>query len=165
MDEEKKHKIILSVIEKLTEERGRIEASLKAARQAAVDAPGAMQSHSDTTKFQMGILADNIAKTLEDKKLAIQELTMFAGRRAYHTSSVNIKLGSLVHVKTNDGEIKLYFILPAGSGTEIMDENRHFFVIGPSAPIAAVLLGKSEGDTVTLRLPAKTNMFFIEKVE
>ena len=39
--------------------------SFESARQAAIAAPGAMQSKSDTTKFQMSRLAENFLNTYQ----------------------------------------------------------------------------------------------------
>ena len=48
-----KQKLLQCIIETLAQREKSAKQNLEATRQAAIEAPGAMQSHSDTTKWQM----------------------------------------------------------------------------------------------------------------
>ena len=150
-----KHKLILAVIEALGKEAGELDASFKAAKQASVEAPGAMESHSDTTKFQMSQLAGNISDMLQQKELAIKTLTEFAESRKYEIGETGtVRFGSLVRAKIDGGEIKQYFVLPAGGGTRIQFGEKNVLVVSPPAPIAVALLNRKVGEKTELQLPA-----------
>jgi len=63
-DKVEKKKIIAKVIGRLEAKKAELERSLKETRKAATEAPGFMQSASDTTKSQMNTLAHNFEVAL-----------------------------------------------------------------------------------------------------
>ena len=69
-----KQKLLQYVIETLTQREKNAQQSLEAARQAAIEAPGAMQSHSDTTKWQMSRRAEAIERSLFETQRALNAL-------------------------------------------------------------------------------------------
>jgi len=118
-----KQELLQRVIETVMQERKKAEESLATTRQAAIDAPGAMQSHSDTTKSQMSRLAEEIERSIEEKNFALRTLQGMAHSGLPSDTEV-IKIGSVVEVLTERGEREIYFILPVGGGIEIVDNDR-----------------------------------------
>jgi len=59
------------VIGKIEKEIAKDEGTLAGLRQASIDAPGAMESHSDTNKFQSGSLANSVGLLIEEKYTAV----------------------------------------------------------------------------------------------
>lgn len=160
-----KKEIVLAIVAELTREKEELTASLETTRQAANDAPGAMQSHSDTTKYQMSQLAERIAESLRQREIAIRELVVFTDEGTHGEPAKRIELGSLVEVEVEGGEKKRYIILPAGSGIQITRDDFRILVVMPTAPIAAALLDKRQGDTVNVRLPAGNRTMRIVSIE
>lgn len=143
-----KNTLLEIVIEKLKTEKQDIETGLKTAKQTAVDAPGPMQSHSDTTKFQMNVLFENLKQTLEEKENSINTLISFSKNQP--SSLTTVQLGSVVELK-DSGEIKFYFILPAGGGIKVEKDNKIITAITPQTPLATALQGKNKGDKIKFR--------------
>ena len=146
-----KQKLLQRVIETVMQERKKAEESLATTRQAAIDAPGAMQSHSDTTKSQMSRLAEEIERSIEEKNFALRTLQGMAHSGLPSDTEV-IKIGSVVEVLTERGEREIYFILPVGGGIEIVDNDRTITVATVRAPIAIALIGKRQSQTVRLQI-------------
>lgn len=140
--------ILSAVIDELKTEKQEIEAGLKTTKQTAIDAPSPMQSHSDTTKFQMNILADNLKRSLEEKENSINALILFSQNQP--NSSSIIQMGSVIELR-EAGSVKFYFILPAGGGIKIEKNNKIITVITPQTPLAAALQGKSKSDKIKFR--------------
>jgi transcription elongation GreA/GreB family factor len=146
-----KQKLLQHVVEALTQERRNTERSLEAARSAAIEAPGAMQSHSDTTKSQMSRLSEEMQRSIDEKDLALRALNalMYSGL----PSNVEaVKVGSVVEVRDGRNERAIYFILPAGGGIKVVDGDRTILVVTPRAPLSVALLGKRRGETVKLQI-------------
>jgi len=142
--------ILLAVVtDKLKKEREEVENQLKITKQAAIDAPGAMQSHSDTTKFQMNSLADTLRQLIKEKEEAIDNLNSFPPDKLNFSSIIQI--GSVIEIK-EDKNIKYYFILPVGGGIKIKQNNKIITVITPDTPIVAALQGKKKNDKINFEI-------------
>ena len=143
-----KNALLAIVIEKLKTEKQEIQAVLNTTKQTAIAAPSPMQSHSDTTKFQMNILANNQKQSLEEKENSINSLISFSQNRL--NSSSSIQLGSLIELK-EVMDLKFYFILPAGGGIKIEKDNKVITIITPQTPLATALQGKNKGDKIKFK--------------
>ena len=146
-----KKSLIEAVINELKRQEIEIENSLRTTRKAAIEAPGAMQSKSDTTKFQMNILSDTLKATLFEKKNAINIMSAFPESQLKLLNHVQI--GAIVELQKNKGNIYFYFVLPEGGGIEIEYDTKRITVVTPKTPIVRSLLEKIEGDLVEFKTP------------
>jgi len=122
------------------------ESQLAALVSQANDAPGAMQSHSDTTKSQFSNMAAQHQASIADRResLAIlKELEMTA------LTNEAINVGSMVKAQREVGET-WYIMMPIGGGRTITTSNMSITVITPGTPIGDLIFGKMPGDTVNL---------------
>jgi len=148
-----KKALIEKVVEKLQKEVSELEANITSMHQAAIDAPSAMQSHSDTTKFQMNALKDDVEKQLSTKNGELEMLEKFEIMPI--TPSKEIRSGSLIKIKDGEKEIN-YFFLDGGSGIQIEDESKNMIiVVGGNSPMGNALLGKKVGDEVVTQFRSK----------
>lgn len=148
-----KKALIEKVVEKLQKEVLELEANITSMHQAAIEAPGAMQSHSDTTKFQMNALKDDIEKQLSTKNRELEILEKFEIMPV--PSSKEIQSGSVVKIKDGEKEIN-YLFLEGGSGIHIEDESgNRFIVVGENSPMGKVLAGKKVGDEIVTQFGSK----------
>ncbi len=145
--------ILAGILKELEQQRMELQENLDTTKQAAVDAPGAMQSKSDTTKFQMNTLANAMRRSLTDKDQVIHALKDFSASQIKDHDTVQI--GAIVEVKEDNGQQLTYFSLTQGGGTEIHHAGKLITVVTPNAPISAFLLGKKKGDTVEFPIPSK----------
>lgn len=159
-----KHELLQHVIETIMLDIEKAEKSFVTTKQAAIDAPGAMQSHSDTTKSQMSRLAETIQRSIEEKNLALRILQNMAQSVLPLYTGV-IKIGSVVEALTEHGERETYFILPVGGGIEIVDNDQTIVVITTRAPIAVALIGKRQNQIVRLRVGSQQRELTIVDIQ
>jgi len=148
-----KKALIEKVVEKLQKEVSELEANITSMHQAAIDAPSAMQSHSDTTKFQMNALKDDVEKQLSTKNGELEMLEKFEITPVM--SSEEVSNGSIVKIKDGEKEIN-YLFLEGGSGIQAEDELGNIvIVVGENSPMGKILFGKKIGDEIITQFGSK----------
>lgn len=159
-----KSKLLKDVINALKKNIESIEKNVETMTQALIDAPGAMQSHSDTTKSQMGHMVDALQKSLSEQSHTLSILQGMTNS----SSSIkpgHVKIGTLVEVADDNNEKGLYLILPAGGGMKIGNEDGTVMVVTPRAPIAATIIGKKRGDVTELKIGHLTKRLTILDIQ
>ena len=132
----------------------RLRENMEGTKARMIDAPGAMQSHHDTSKVELGWLMDGFAKRavlLEGTMGAIDRITT-PSLCAYVNGKIVV--GSLVRLKCEDGNPAHemhYLIVPDGQGRKVEYEGAEAIIISPTAPIAAIILGKEVGDIISIK--------------
>lgn len=156
-----KKNLIERLLINLEEEAESLRNSAESARQAAIDAPGAMQSKSDTTKSQMSRLAENLSSLYHQTQRSISALREIDTSR---TCKV-VEIGAIVKIKEGQNE-DYYFILPPGCGGQsIKLEKQEVNTIAVNSPMAQVLLNKKAGDVVKVKVPAGLRVFRVIEIE
>ena len=142
-----KEKIKELVLDNLIKTREELAKSYESYKDAAREAPGAMQSHSDTSKFQSNILAENIAQQLSLFDRAIKTI-----KECIHKNG-DVGVGALIKIKEN-GEIKYFYFVPEGvGGFRLEDGGNNVQVVAINTPIGKNLFGKVPGDKIEMNLP------------
>ncbi|MBT9169422.1 MAG: hypothetical protein DDT19_02781 [Syntrophomonadaceae bacterium] len=157
-----KQKLLQYVIETLAQREKSAKQSLEAARRAAIEAPGAMQSHSDTTKWQMSRRAEAIERSLFENQRALGVLK----RLMDHPPTITMGSGyAIVEVKNPDDEsITKYFLLPAGGGETYEVDGEKIVVLNMGAPLALAFIGAVAGDEVEVKIQKTTKRFIVISV-
>lgn len=139
-----KQGILRSVLDEMTKRIRDSESRLAEILQRANDAPGAMQSHSDTDKNLYGRQAAGQQETIEalERGRALTERIVLEP----NTSAV---VGALVVAK-DDGGTHRYFLLPGGAGITIESEIGQVVVITPQTPLGAAFFEKGVGETAVV---------------
>ena len=158
-----KQELLLNVIEQLTQEVKRVEQNLTEVKKAAAEAPGAMQSHSDTTKFQMSQLAGKIQNSINEKISALSVLQKMA-HSDFCLDSEKIQIGSLVETLNENREQEFYFILPVGAGIKIINNTKTILIITPQTPLGATLMGKRGEEMIKLQIGHRERELLIVSV-
>lgn len=159
-----KQELLQRVIETLAREKNSAEQSLKTTMQAVIEAPGAMQSHSDTTKWQMSRRAEVIQRLIDEKSFAIHTLQDMIHSNL-SSDAGEVEIGSIVEIRNERNEREVYFILPVGGGIEVVDNDRTILVITARAPVAAALIGKRQGQTVKLHIGSQQRELTIVSIQ
>ena len=140
--------ILNNFIERLGKMKDTAREAEREYKNASVDSPGAMQSHSDTSKFQFGKLAEDAAaraEKLEQAVAALGKLPEPGGPAA---------LGSLIEAE-EDGARKYFLLVPDGAGgQEFEAEGVAVQAVAVSSPIGRALIGHALGEEVVIKLPA-----------
>lgn len=124
------------------------EQAYKQARQASIQAEGAMQSRHDTTKEEMARLADvhlRAARKLE------QTIAYFKKLDGQKTAAATVAAGALVKVREED-LIKFYLLTKVCGGLEITLGRQQVLVISTDSTIGQALLGQRAGSIIQLNL-------------
>lgn len=135
-----KNNLVQSLCNKFKNDLKQTEIQLKHIQQAAIEAPGAMQSHHDVSKDEYSKLAVN----LENQIIKLQEgLEILKNYKIKGLSQDKIAHGSLIETIHNKQK-RVYFLLPVGSAETIEDSdlNEKVIVINPESPIGSSLLNK-----------------------
>lgn len=157
-----KQKLLECVIETLTRSEKSAKQSLETTRQAAIEAPGAMQSHSDTTKWQMNQRAGAIEQSLFETQQALGALKRLRGHPPAITKG---SVYAIIEVKNLDDESRTkYFLLPAGGGNTYEVEGEQITILNIGAPMARALLGVVTGDEVEVKIQEKTRQLNVVSV-
>lgn len=144
-----KNEVVNEILQEIRKQKSEIEAGLVSIRQAAKEAPGAMESHSDTTKSQMHTLATNIENIFKEKEVVEKFLNNLLNEK--NEKSNLIKLGTLVETEDQNHQKTFYLLVPnGGAGVIIQKENIRIVSISPETPLGVELSGKKSGDTMTL---------------
>ena len=88
-----------------------MEKSTADTRQRARDAPGAMQSHHDTSKKELGWLIDGLSKREAELRARLNQITEFSDKVSSFFSP-----GAMALVQINKSS-EVYVLLPGGEGT------------------------------------------------
>jgi hypothetical protein len=153
-----RNEIFQSIISQLEKEKLELEEALANSKAAAKEAPGAMQSHSDTTRAQEQTRSAELAHFIEEKAHTIHHFAYAAQNK--EAPSETVELFSLVEAEV-EGDKKLYLISGSGGGIKVSWQGRSIFVVAPESPIGAGLLGRKKGAAVTIQTPAFRKEFKI----
>lgn len=135
--------IIEKAVEKLKESLAVQTSSYNAAVQASIDAPGAMESHSDTTKKQKAWEADNYIQRIGEIR---DEIKYINSLEKYSQNSNVVAVGDIVRVEDKSGNGRYYFIVEKCESLIFNDLS--LFVVSVQTPIAKFILGKKIGSLV-----------------
>ncbi len=135
-----------AVVRQLEEEIAQLEVVLGVTHQTINDSPGAMQSHSDTTRYQTTAVANEQTRSLGMKYRSLSDIRFFATTRSLGQDD-EICLGAVFSI--DDGsEISHLILLPGNGGITVPFGDREYFTMTPEAPLAKQLLGRKCGDSV-----------------
>ena len=157
-----KQKLLQCVIETLAQKGKSAEQSLETTRQAAIDAPGAMQSHSDTTKWQMSRRAEALQRSVFETQQALGILKSLMDRPPAVTKG---SIFAIIEVENlDDGLRAKYFLLPTGGGDTYEVDGEKIIVLTIGAPMAHALIGAVAGDKVEVKIQGTTKRFIVVSV-
>jgi len=147
--------IIQAGIDSLKSNLNKDEEALEQTNTAINDAPSAMQSGSDTTRYQLSAVAKNQGQMMEKLQKAISTLESFL-TKAPQSQSESIGECSIVSLKI-DGKLGNYVILPCDDigGIEIQEGDKSFLLMSSNSPMAIALKGKMVNDDFLLTIGKK----------
>jgi transcription elongation GreA/GreB family factor len=143
----KREKIQEKIINLLDEKLGGLKESLKETELSVKQAPTAMESHSDTSRFQFGQVADNLRILIDKLEKVIKEI------EKYQSSTERVGLGSIVKVDKSGKEI-YYYISSLGLEEQFEIDGKELRVISVGTPIAKSIIGKKIDEIVEMHIPS-----------
>jgi|ERR1035437_4336890 hypothetical protein len=140
----RKKQVVQKLIERFEERLSGLTSSRDTTRKLAIDSPGANQSHSDTSKFQLA----NVQLGLESVRLDIEK-TISQLRQMPINGCTKISIGAIFTIREVDSKEpeKRYFLVSMGGGETLELDDLSLTSIAPNAPIARACLQKTKEDT------------------
>jgi len=103
-----------------------------------------MESHSDTTKYQAGVVASRLADTITELQRSLNDLTELKKTPV----GEKIVLGSIVELRNEHNNEKLFLLLSGSGGIKFNLAEKTARLITLASPIGQSLANKKVGQTL-----------------
>lgn len=150
------------VLERLAEDLEQTEQAARVAHETATHEENIAENKYDTLGLEAAYLATGQARRAEAIRQAMAHWRQF--RPLPYDASKGIQLGVLVCLEGADGKQQLLFLGPAGGSMTLAMGDQPVQVISSESPLGMALLGKCEGDEVSLHTAASRQQFEVLRV-
>lgn len=150
------------VLERLAEDLLQAETALRAAHEAATDEENIAENKYDTLGLEAAYLATGQARRAEAIRQAMADWHQF--RPIPYDTRKGIQLGALVCLIDSDGKQQHLFLGPDGGSMKLVSGAQLVQVISSKAPLGRAMLGKREGDEVSIQVAAVRLQFEVRQV-
>jgi transcription elongation GreA/GreB family factor len=137
------------VLQRLAQDLLQAEHAARVAHETATHEENIAENKYDTLGLEAAYLATGQARRAEAIRQAMADWRQFRPR-AYDARQ-GIQLGALVCLVDADDNEQQLFLGPAGGSMKLVSGAQVVQVISSEAPLARAMLGKREGDEVSLR--------------
>ncbi|WP_067064326.1 GreA/GreB family elongation factor [Roseateles chitosanitabidus] len=145
------------VLERLAEDLERVEQAARAAHETATHEENIAENKYDTLGLEAAYLATGQARRAEAIRQAMAHWRQF--RPHPYDTSRGIQLGALVCLTDADGKRQQLFLGPDGGSMTLGSGTQRVQVISGEAPLGRAVLGKCEGDEVSIQIGAIRQQF------
>lgn len=146
------------VLERLAEDLLQAEQAARAAHETATHEENIAENKYDTLGLEAAYLATGQARRAEAIRQTMVHWRQF--RPLPYDASKGIQLGALVClVDAEDQQQLLLFLGPDGGSMKLLCGDQFVQVISSDAPLGRAVLGKSEGDEVSIQIAAVRQQF------
>jgi transcription elongation GreA/GreB family factor len=139
------------VLERLAQDLRQTEQAARAAHEAATHEENIAENKYDTLGLEAAYLATGQARRADAIRQAIAHWRQFRPRP--YDASKGIQLGALVCLVDGDDKQQL-FLGPDGGSMKLFSGAELVQVISTEAPLGRAMLGKCEGDEVSIEIAA-----------
>jgi transcription elongation GreA/GreB family factor len=145
------------VLERLAEDLERVEQAARAAHETATHEENIAENKYDTLGLEAAYLATGQARRAEAIRQAMAHWRQF--RPHPYDASRGIQLGALVCLVDADGRQQQLFLGPDGGSMTLGSGTQLVQVISGEAPLGRAVLGKCDGDEVSIQIGAIRQQF------
>ena len=153
----------LQVLERLAEDLLQAEQAMRAAHETATHEENIAENKYDTLGLEAAYLATGQARRAEAIHQAMANWRQFRPRPC--DGSKGIQLGALVCLVDADDNQQLLFLGPDGGSMKLVSGGQLVQVISSEAPLGRAMLGKCEGDEVSIRVAPIRQQFEVLRVQ
>jgi transcription elongation GreA/GreB family factor len=150
------------VLEQLAADLLHAEEAVRAAHEAATHEENIAENKYDTLGLEAAYLATGQARRAEAIRHAMSMWRQF--RPTPYDASKGIQLGALVCLVDSDEKQQQVFLGPDGGSMKLVSEAQIVQVISSEAPLGKALLGRREGDEVSIQIAATRHLFEVLRV-
>jgi len=145
----KKAALIQKIIASLDAELEIYAKSARAAHEEATHEQSKAENKYDTRGLEASYLAHGQSRQAAETLQAREEFLSLKAQDFGPDDAIDI--GAVVKLEGPD-TLMLYFIGPRAGGTEIVHQKKTLFVITPQSPLGNQLLGRKQGERLTLEI-------------
>ena len=150
------------VLERLAEDLLQAEQAARAAHETATHEENIAENKYDTLGLEAAYLATGQARRAEAIRQAITNWRQFRPRP--YDASKGIQLGALVCLVDSDDKQQQLFLGPDGGSMKLVSGAQLVQVISSEAPLGRAMLGKCEGDEVSIQVAPVRQQFEVLRV-
>ena len=150
------------VLQRLSEDLLQAEQAVRAAHETATHEDNIAENKYDTLGLEAAYLATGQARRADAIRQALAHWRQF--RPLPYDASKGIQLGALVCLVDADDRQQQLFLGPAGGSMQLLSGAQRVQVISCDAPLGKAMLGKCEGDEVSLQVATSRQQFEVLRV-
>ena len=151
------------VLERLAEDLLQAEEAARVAHETATHEENIAENKYDTLGLEAAYLATGQARRAEAIRQAMADWRQF--RPLAYDASKGIQLGALVCLVDADDKQQQLFLGPAGGSMTLVSADQIVQVISSEAPLGRAMLGKHEGDEVSIQIASTRQQFEVLRVQ
>jgi len=145
------------VLARLAEDLLQVEQAARTAHETATHEENIAENKYDTLGLEAAYLATGQARRAEAIRQAMAEWRQFRPRA--YDAGTGIQLGALVCLVDADEKQQQLFLGPGGGSMQLVIDAQLVQVISSEAPLGSALLGKCEGDEVSVQVASLRQQF------
>ena len=150
------------VLERLAEDLLQAEQAARAAHETATHEESVAENKYDTLGLEAAYLATGQARRAEAIRQAMAHWRQFRPRP--YDANEGIQLGALVCLVDSDDKQRQLFLGPDGGSMMLVRGAQLVQVISSEAPLGRAMLGKCEGDEVSIQVAPIRQQFEVLRV-
>ena len=163
MEDLPKLRLQQQVLARLAEDLLQAEQAARAAHETATHEESVAENKYDTLGLEAAYLATGQARRADAIREAIANWQQFRPRP--YDPSKGIQLGALVCLVDSDGKQQLLFLGPEGGSMKLISGAQLVQVISSEAPLGRAMLGKCEGDEMSIQVASTRQQFEVLRVD
>jgi transcription elongation GreA/GreB family factor len=150
------------VLKRLAEDLLHAEQAVRAAHETATHEENIAENKYDTLGLEAAYLATGQVRRAEAIRQALANWRQFRPRP--YDDRKGIQLGALVCLVDSDDKQQHFFLGPDGGSMKLLSGTQLVQVISSEAPLSRAMLGKREGDEVSLQVAPIRQKFEVLRV-
>ena len=150
------------VLERLAEDLLQAEQAVQAAHDTATHAENIAENKYDTLGLEASYLATGQARRAEAIRQALASWRQF--RPLPYDAGKGVQLGAVVCLLDADDNRQLLFLGPDGGSMKLVADGFLVQVVSSDAPLGRAVLGRCEGDEVSIQIAATRQQFELLRV-
>jgi len=147
-----KKKLYELVVRQVSKRKDLIGGAAERTRKDCEEAPGPMQSRYDSSREELGALADGLNLRAEDIERGSIKLSLL--REPINLNLDHVQIGSLVRVsEKGSNSSEDFFVLPYGGGEIVEIKGEEVIIITEDSPIYQAMRSKQKRSCFQIRRP------------
>ena len=150
------------VLDRLADDLLQAEEAVRAAHETATHEENIAENKYDTLGLEAAYLATGQARRADAIRQAVATWRQF--RPGHFDAGLGIQRGALVCLVDADGQQQQLFLGPAGGSMTLAVGAQRVQVISTESPLGQALLGKCDGDAVSIQVGPVRQQFEVLRV-